>query len=314
MTETGERTGRWSASEHALFLEGLKLHGRLWRKIASMIKTRSIVQIRTHAQKYFLKQQNGLKDHNDHHNHHNHHLSSYSGRSRSSNLRIMQMNQYHHGHNNNNNSNSSSSHHHHNHHHNSNNDGYGLSGLKRHRNDNELLDFVANHSHNSSSALFDSGLDLPDIHDNEDDDNTDNETDSNANNSHDDNMNHDFVRHKPLKIKRVSTPEQEEKRILMLDSTNSPTSVGLTPYLDMGMVLGDGDDKEDVNNLLEEIGGGNMHSCIESETDYSKAFNVDVVENEDNTSPFEIDEEQFTGDKLINQEDRDLFSVFDDVN
>ena len=59
MTDTTERTGRWSPGEHALFLEGLKLHGRLWRKIASMIKTRSIVQIRTHAQNYFLKQQNG---------------------------------------------------------------------------------------------------------------------------------------------------------------------------------------------------------------------------------------------------------------
>lgn len=49
------RTGRWNKEEHALFLEGIRLHGKEWKKIASMIDTRSVVQIRTHAQKYFQK-------------------------------------------------------------------------------------------------------------------------------------------------------------------------------------------------------------------------------------------------------------------
>jgi hypothetical protein len=33
----------------------LDLYGRTWKKIAGIIKTRTVVQIRTHAQKYFLK-------------------------------------------------------------------------------------------------------------------------------------------------------------------------------------------------------------------------------------------------------------------
>ena len=38
-----------------MFLDGLKVHGKGWKQIAQMIKTRSVVQIRTHAQKYFQK-------------------------------------------------------------------------------------------------------------------------------------------------------------------------------------------------------------------------------------------------------------------
>jgi SHAQKYF class myb-like DNA-binding protein len=48
--------GRWTKEEHTAFLDGLKLHGREWKKIASMIPTRTVVQIRTHAQKFFQKQ------------------------------------------------------------------------------------------------------------------------------------------------------------------------------------------------------------------------------------------------------------------
>jgi len=51
----GENTGRWTAEEHRLFLQGLELHGKGWKKIASLIKSRTVVQIRTHAQKYFQK-------------------------------------------------------------------------------------------------------------------------------------------------------------------------------------------------------------------------------------------------------------------
>eukprot|EP01041_Mallomonas_annulata_P005533 gene5533-11147_t len=51
----GENTGRWTREEHNLFLRGLELHGKGWKKIAALIKSRTVVQIRTHAQKYFLK-------------------------------------------------------------------------------------------------------------------------------------------------------------------------------------------------------------------------------------------------------------------
>lgn len=50
-----ENTGRWQAEEHEVFLKGLNEHGKQWKKIAMMIKTRSVVQVRTHAQKYFQK-------------------------------------------------------------------------------------------------------------------------------------------------------------------------------------------------------------------------------------------------------------------
>ena len=50
-----ENTGRWTAEEHRLFLQGLELHGKGWKKIAGLIQTRTVVQIRTHAQKYFQK-------------------------------------------------------------------------------------------------------------------------------------------------------------------------------------------------------------------------------------------------------------------
>jgi len=55
MGTQGENTGRWTADEHRLFLQGLEQHGKGWKKIASLIKSRTVVQIRTHAQKYFQK-------------------------------------------------------------------------------------------------------------------------------------------------------------------------------------------------------------------------------------------------------------------
>jgi SHAQKYF class myb-like DNA-binding protein len=55
VSNQGENTGRWTAEEHRLFLQGLEQHGKGWKKIASLIKSRTVVQIRTHAQKYFQK-------------------------------------------------------------------------------------------------------------------------------------------------------------------------------------------------------------------------------------------------------------------
>eukprot|EP01041_Mallomonas_annulata_P012809 gene12809-27011_t len=53
--DSKENAGRWTTEEHELFLEGLRLHGKGWKKIAQYIKSRSVIQVRTHAQKYFLK-------------------------------------------------------------------------------------------------------------------------------------------------------------------------------------------------------------------------------------------------------------------
>jgi SHAQKYF class myb-like DNA-binding protein len=50
-----ENTGRWTSEEHQMFLNGLDSYGKEWKKIAELIKTRTVVQIRTHAQKYFQK-------------------------------------------------------------------------------------------------------------------------------------------------------------------------------------------------------------------------------------------------------------------
>jgi hypothetical protein len=36
-------------------MQGLRIHSKQWKLIAEMIKTRTVVQIRTHAQKYFQK-------------------------------------------------------------------------------------------------------------------------------------------------------------------------------------------------------------------------------------------------------------------
>lgn len=47
--------GRWTKEEHDLFLEGISRYGKEWKKIANLISTRTVVQVRTHAQKYFQR-------------------------------------------------------------------------------------------------------------------------------------------------------------------------------------------------------------------------------------------------------------------
>jgi SHAQKYF class myb-like DNA-binding protein len=54
--ETGqESTGRWTKEEHEAFLSALQTYGKEWKKVAAKVKTRTVVQTRTHAQKYFQK-------------------------------------------------------------------------------------------------------------------------------------------------------------------------------------------------------------------------------------------------------------------
>jgi SHAQKYF class myb-like DNA-binding protein len=58
VVETGqEHTGRWTKEEHEAFLTALRTYGKEWKKVAAKVKTRTVVQTRTHAQKYFQKLQ-----------------------------------------------------------------------------------------------------------------------------------------------------------------------------------------------------------------------------------------------------------------
>ena len=52
-----EHTGRWTREEHEAFLSALRQYGKEWKKVAARVKTRTVVQTRTHAQKYFQKLQ-----------------------------------------------------------------------------------------------------------------------------------------------------------------------------------------------------------------------------------------------------------------
>ncbi|CAG9316595.1 unnamed protein product [Blepharisma stoltei] len=47
--------GRWSREEHELFLKGLGEFGENWQKVSGIIKTRGKMQVRSHAQKYFMR-------------------------------------------------------------------------------------------------------------------------------------------------------------------------------------------------------------------------------------------------------------------
>lgn len=66
-------TGRWTQEEHLKFIDGILEYGNEWKKVQSLIKTRSSTQARSHAQKFFLrikkslsqKEQNYLSNDNE---------------------------------------------------------------------------------------------------------------------------------------------------------------------------------------------------------------------------------------------------------
>ncbi|PIN13672.1 Zuotin [Handroanthus impetiginosus] len=54
----------WSEQEHDKFLEALQLFDRDWKKIEAFVGSKTVIQIRSHAQKYFLKvQKSGTSEH-----------------------------------------------------------------------------------------------------------------------------------------------------------------------------------------------------------------------------------------------------------
>ncbi|CAL9145893.1 unnamed protein product, partial [Musa hybrid cultivar] len=54
----------WTEQEHDKFLEALHLFDRDWKKIEAFVGSKTVIQIRSHAQKYFLKiQKNGASEH-----------------------------------------------------------------------------------------------------------------------------------------------------------------------------------------------------------------------------------------------------------
>ena len=48
-------SGRWTNEEHDKFIEGILKYGNEWKRVQSIIKTRSSTQARSHAQKFFLR-------------------------------------------------------------------------------------------------------------------------------------------------------------------------------------------------------------------------------------------------------------------
>jgi len=47
--------GKWSKTEHDRFIKGVEKYGKDWVIIQKVVKTRTLTQVRSHAQKVFQK-------------------------------------------------------------------------------------------------------------------------------------------------------------------------------------------------------------------------------------------------------------------
>jgi SHAQKYF class myb-like DNA-binding protein len=52
------KCGRWTRDEHQAFIDAIQLYGKNWKLVAQHIGTRSSTQVRSHAQKHFLRKSN----------------------------------------------------------------------------------------------------------------------------------------------------------------------------------------------------------------------------------------------------------------
>ena len=55
-TQLQFKTGRWTHKEHGRYLEAVRNFGTDWPKISDFIGTRNTVQVRSHAQKFKLRE------------------------------------------------------------------------------------------------------------------------------------------------------------------------------------------------------------------------------------------------------------------
>jgi len=59
--DSERQNGRWTKEEHQRFVEAIKAYGKNWKKVEECVGTRTGAQIRSHAQKFFLKLEKEIK-------------------------------------------------------------------------------------------------------------------------------------------------------------------------------------------------------------------------------------------------------------
>ena len=56
--DNNTEVGRWTKDEKEKFLQGISIYDTNWKKFTNLIKTRTLIQIRSHAQKFLIKLKN----------------------------------------------------------------------------------------------------------------------------------------------------------------------------------------------------------------------------------------------------------------